>query len=188
MIDSFVNDYFAEFLEGVKNFHWCSLSYLCKSWHKHTKYRFILDLVSKGLSLDLKELLFENINSFHPLSGKKTEIVSNEIIKLLQNKVIVCSIPQNNEFLSHIFTRNKKDTKKKTIFILNKFNKFINWKHIKKRLRAYITLWILSNWMYTWYPLTLRVLYFLCPFIKIIRDICNFDSKDFFNLNVCPMI
>ena len=97
-----------------------------KSWHKHTKYRFILDLVSKGLSLDLKELLFENINSFHPLSGKKTEIVSNEIIKLLQNKVIVCSIPQNNEFLSHIFTRNKKDTKKKTIFILNKFNKFIN--------------------------------------------------------------
>lgn len=132
MIDSFVNDYFAEFLEGVKNFHWCSLSYLCKSWHKHTKYRFILDLVSKGLSLDLKELLFENINSFHPLSGKKTEIVSNEIIKLLQNKVIVCSIPQNNEFLSHIFTRNKKDTKKKTIFILNKFNKFINWKHIKK--------------------------------------------------------
>lgn len=128
MIDSFVNDYLAQFLEGVKNFHWCSLSYLCKSWHKHTKYRFILDLVSKGLSLDLKELLFENINSFHPLSGKKTEIVSNEIIKLLQNKVIVCSIPQNNEFLSHIFTRNKKDTKKKTIFILNKFNKFINWK------------------------------------------------------------
>lgn len=121
VIDSFVIDYLAEFLEDVKNSQRGFLS-----WHRYTKARFIFVHVSNEVKSDLKELPFENINSFHPLSENKNEIVSNEIIKLLQNKVIVCSIPQNNEFLSHIFTRNKKDTKKKTIFILNKFNKFIN--------------------------------------------------------------
>ena len=108
VIDSFVNDYLAEFLEDVKNFQRSSLRYFCKSWHKYTKDRFILNLVSNGIKLDLTELPFENINSFHPLSEKKTEIVSNKIIKLLQNKAIVCSIPEENEFLSDIFPRNKK--------------------------------------------------------------------------------
>ena len=104
VIDRFVNDYLAEFLEDVKNFQRGFLS-----WHRYTKARFILVHVSNEVKSDLKELPFENINSFHPLSEKKNEIVSNEIIKLLQKKIILYSITEENEFLTDIFTRNKKD-------------------------------------------------------------------------------
>ena len=89
VIDSFVIDYLAEFLEDVKNSQRGFLS-----WHRYTKARFILDHASNRLKSDSKELPLENINSFHPLSENKNEIVSNEIIKLLQNKIFLYSITE----------------------------------------------------------------------------------------------
>ena len=56
---------------------------------------------------------FSRFNSLHPSSGKENKTVSNEITKLL--KIIVYSIPEENELLAGIFTRNKKYYNKRVI-------------------------------------------------------------------------
>lgn len=56
----------------------------------------MLDVVSNWLKLDLKELLFQGSKSFHLLSKKEKEIVSNEIIALIKNTVVTYSIPKEN--------------------------------------------------------------------------------------------
>ena len=52
-------------------------------------------------------------------------------MKLLKKKVIVHRTPEYNEFISGIFTLNKKDGSKRMILNLKNFNKFVNYKHFK---------------------------------------------------------
>ena len=59
------------------------------------------------------------------------EVISTEIKKLLKKKVIVCTTAEHNEFISGIFTRNKRDGNKRMILNLKNVNRFVNYKHFK---------------------------------------------------------
>ena len=67
----------------------------------------------------------------YPLSVNENEDISAEIMELLKEKVIVHSTSWYNEFISGIFTRNKKDGNKRMILNLKNFNKFVNYEHFK---------------------------------------------------------
>ena len=90
-----------------------------------------MHIISNGLKLDLKQLPTQNSRSTYPLLTKENEIMSVEIKKLLKKLVIVYSTPDIDEFISGIFTRDKKDANKRMILNLKKFNKFVNYKHFK---------------------------------------------------------
>ena len=120
-----------ELQKDVKNLKGGNLRYFNENWYKYTKDKYILDIITNGLKLDLKQLPTQNSRSSYPLSSKENEIISVEIKKLLRKSVIVYSSPEEGEFISGIFTREKKDSNKRMILISKKFNKFVNYKHFK---------------------------------------------------------
>ena len=67
----------------------------------------------------------------YPLPSKENKIISVKIKKLLKKSVIVCSAPEESEFISGIFTKDKRDGNKRMILNLKKFMKFVNYKHFK---------------------------------------------------------
>ena len=80
--------------------------YFSKIWYKYTNDRYIMDIITNGLKLDLKQLQTQNSRSTCPLSSKENEIISIEIKKLLKKSDEVT--PDEGEFISGIFTRDKK--------------------------------------------------------------------------------
>ena len=117
--------------QDVKNFEGGNLRYFSKNWYKYTQDSYILDIISNGLKLDLMEMPIQNQYSIHPLAKNETEIVSSEIQKLLNKKVLVHTKPEIGQFVSGVFTRDKKDGNKRMILNLKRFNNFINYKHFK---------------------------------------------------------
>ena len=90
-----------------------------------------LDIVTNGLKFDLKELPTQSSRPAYPLSPKENEIISIEITKLLKKLVTVYSTPNEGEFISVTFTRDKKDDNKRMILNLKEFNSFIKYKNFK---------------------------------------------------------
>ena len=79
-----------------------------------------MDTISNCLKLDLKQLPTQNSMSSYPLSSTENEIISVGIKKLLKKLVIVYSTPEEGEFISCIFTRDKKDGNERMILNLKK--------------------------------------------------------------------
>ena len=107
-----------ELHEDAQNFQGVSLRYFSKTWYKYTKDKYILDIVTNGLKLELNELPCQYSKSSYPLSTKEKEVISTEIKKLLKNKVIARSTREYTEFISGIFTGNKKDGSKRMVLNL----------------------------------------------------------------------
>ena len=66
-----------------------NFKYFSKNWYKYTKDKYILDIITNGLKLDLKQLSTQNSRSSYPLSSKENEVISVEITKLLKKSVNV---------------------------------------------------------------------------------------------------
>ena len=77
-----------ELEKDVKNFAGGNLRYFNKNWYEYTKDKYILDIITNGLKLNLKELRIQNIRSTYTLSSKENEIISIKIAKLLKKLVI----------------------------------------------------------------------------------------------------
>ena len=71
----------------MKNFKGGNLRYFSQNWYKYTKDKYILDIITYDLKLDLKQLPTQNSSSSYPLSCKENEIISVEIKKLLKKSV-----------------------------------------------------------------------------------------------------
>ena len=71
----------------MKNFKGGNLRYFSQNWYKYTKDKYILDIITYNLKLDLKQLPTQNSTSSYPLSSKEKEIISVEIKKLLKKSV-----------------------------------------------------------------------------------------------------
>ena len=71
----------------MKNFKGGNLRYFSQNWYKYTKDKYILDIITYDLKLDLKQLPTQNSTSSYPLSSKENEIISVEIKKLLKKSV-----------------------------------------------------------------------------------------------------
>ena len=77
-----------ELEKDVKNFAGGNLRYFNKNWYEYTKDKYILDINTNGLKLNLKELRIQNIRPTYTLSSKENEIISIKIAKLLKKLVI----------------------------------------------------------------------------------------------------
>ena len=117
--------------KDVENFKGGNIRYFSKIWYRYTKDKYILDIITNGMKLDLKQLPTQNSRSSYPISNKENEVISVEIKKLLKKLVIVYSTLEEGEFISDIFTRDKKDGNKRMILNLKKINKFVNYKHFQ---------------------------------------------------------
>ena len=73
-----------ELHQDVQNFKGGNLRYFSKNWYKYTKDKYILDIVTNGLKLELNELPCQYSNCNYPLSSKEKEVISTEIKKLLK--------------------------------------------------------------------------------------------------------
>ena len=71
-------------------------------------------ITNNGHKLGPKQLPIQNRSSY-PLSSKEREIISVDIKKFLKISVIVYSTSNEGEFISGIFTRDKKDGSKRRI-------------------------------------------------------------------------
>ena len=77
----------------MKNFKGGKLRYFSKNCYKYTKDKYILNIITNGLKLDLKQLPTQNSRSSYPLPCKEKKIISVETKKLLEKSVTVYSIP-----------------------------------------------------------------------------------------------
>ena len=102
-----------------------------KNWKKLTSDKYILDIVTNGLRLDFKEIPKNRQYQFRTLKNDELEIVKAEVDKLLSKQVICESRRERNDYLSNVFTRNKKDGGKRMILNLKQFNAHITY-HISK--------------------------------------------------------
>ena len=78
MVDppTFHDNILTELEKYVKNFAAANLRYFSKKWYEYAKDKCILDVITNGLQLDLKELPTQNIRPTYPLSNKENEIIS----------------------------------------------------------------------------------------------------------------
>ena len=72
----------------MKKFARRNLRYFNKNWYEYPIDKYILDISTNGLNLDLKELPTQNIGPTYRLSSKENEIISIEITKLLKKLII----------------------------------------------------------------------------------------------------
>ena len=85
----FYDNILTELQKDVKNFKGGNLRYFSKNWYKYTKDKYILDIITNGLKLDLKQLPTQNSRSTYPLLSKENEIISVENKKLLKNQLLL---------------------------------------------------------------------------------------------------
>ena len=120
-------------VEASKVFEAGSLRYFLDEWRKFTRDPVILDIV-KGCHLDI------NVNDITHLFQEELEYVfsnaeqcfiSEEIKKLLELKVIKVTRRMENQVISPIFLRPKKDGGYRMVLNLEKLNKHIPYKHFK---------------------------------------------------------
>ena len=68
--------------KDVKNVEGGNLRYFNKNWYEYIENKYILDIITNGLKLNLKELRTQNIRPTYTLSSKENEIISIKIAKL----------------------------------------------------------------------------------------------------------
>ena len=70
----FYDNILTELQRDVKNFKGGNLRCYSKNWYKYAKDKFILNIITNGLKLDLKQLPTQNSRSSYPLSTKKLKL------------------------------------------------------------------------------------------------------------------
>ena len=101
------------------------------NWKSITNDETILDIIKNGLKIDFKE---RPINIFVPgirHSTKEKEIINSEVQKLLDKGVIVQCDSEPNDFVSTVFTGEKKDGFSRTILNLKYLHEFVRYRHFK---------------------------------------------------------
>ena len=84
--------------------------------------------------LDLIEEFQHRTKSFfpqHKFNDKETEIIDNEIMKLLKMGVIVKTVNESDQFVSPIFIRKKKNNEFRMVLNLKWLNQYIPYHHFK---------------------------------------------------------
>ena len=67
----FYDNILTKLQKDVKNIKGGNLRYFSKNWYKYTKDKYILDIVTNGFKLDLKQLPTQNSRSTYPLLNKE---------------------------------------------------------------------------------------------------------------------
>ena len=108
-----------------------NLKKLYLNWKSITNDEIILDIIKNGLKIDFKESPRNICVPKIQHSTKEIEIINSEIQKLLDKGVIVQCDREPNDFVSTVFTREKKDGSSRTILNLKHLNEFVRYRHFK---------------------------------------------------------
>ena len=107
------------------------IKYYYNNWKNITNDRFILDIVKYGLKIDFKnKLQLVNVPKI-PHNSEEKSIINLEINKLLTKGVITICQKEEDDFISTVFIREKKDGTFRTILNLKYLNEFVEYKHFK---------------------------------------------------------
>ena len=71
---TFHGNILTELENGVKNFAGSKLRYFNKNWYEYTKDKYILDIITNGIKLDLKELPTQISGPLIPYQAKKMKL------------------------------------------------------------------------------------------------------------------
>ena len=102
-----------------------------QAWKKLTSDSFILDIVQKGLKLNFISDTPSKGPFEYPRSASETNVIDDEIKKLLIKKVITRTHVGEGDYFSSLFTRQKKDGTYRTILNLKFLNEECDTHHFK---------------------------------------------------------
>ena len=107
------------------------IKYYYNNWKNITNDTFILDIVNYGLKIDFKnKRQLVNVPKI-PHNAEEKSIINLEINKLLKKGVITKCQKEEDDFISTVFIREKKDGTFRTILNLKYLNEFVEYKHFK---------------------------------------------------------
>lgn len=107
------------------------IKYFIKNWQRITKDAIILSTV-QGVSLDWTSYpVQEKIPHPPKLNSEQEKILQEEITSLVQKEAVVRVAPNQNQFISNMFTVPKKDGGYRPIINLKPLNRFLLYQHFK---------------------------------------------------------
>ena len=102
-----------------------------ENWKKITNDHNVLIIIQYGFKINFTEKLqYENVSNI-PHDMLETELITQEVKKLLSKVVIVECSKETGHFVSTVFTRRKKDGTFRTILNLKYLNEFVQYQHFK---------------------------------------------------------
>ena len=117
-------------VNAVSNFVAGNIANLISSWRSITTDPSILEIVS-GYFIEFESMPFQSAVPHIAFSKRDDLIIAGEINKLLEKGVFNKTTHCDNEFISTVFTRPKKDGSHRIILNLKQFNKCIPYQHFK---------------------------------------------------------
>ena len=117
----------------INDFRGGNIKHFFSNWEKITKDKFILDIIKFGLQLEFENGIIPKQKNYPKIKFgvEENNIISNEIEKLLKKRIILPCLREQDDFISSLFTRPKKDGSKRMILNLKQFNQNIIYKHFK---------------------------------------------------------
>ena len=159
----------------IKNLEGAQIRHCIDNWRKLTSDPEILDIVT-GAHIEFGSVPYQFfIPSQIKLSESEMEIIDNEIIDLLQKKMIVKSEHEFGEYISTIFVREKEDGSHRMILNLKPLNKHVKYLHFKMdTLTSILKLVHKYIWMSS---VDLKQAYYTCPIAKSHQKYLKFSWK-----------
>ena len=94
----------------TQNFEGAKWKYYYGHWKKYTSDTFILDIIINGVKLDFNEIPFQRCCNNFPLSKKNEYYQLWDFQEKLKNKKVNVNTDKRTEnYISGVFTWNKKD-------------------------------------------------------------------------------
>ena len=168
----------------VNEFVGGKLKYFSSTWEKYTSDKFIINTIRQGLKLEFVEFPQQNQCKTHPLSKTETKTLQKEVSKLLQKGVIGKTTKTTDDFISGVFTRDKKDGTKRMILNLKRFNTHIQYKHFKmESIQNVINVIRPGDYMAS---IDLKDAFFSVPIYKPHKKYLKFFLGEFYKFTLMP--
>ena len=108
-----------------------NISNCLPAWENITSDPYILDIV-KGLKIPFIRIPYQVCEPFSiPFSESETEIIDDQIQKFLSKGILSVTETEQNEYISNIFVRPKRNGKFRMILNLRAFNEFVEYERFK---------------------------------------------------------
>lgn len=184
--DDFVSNCLLEENRKVKAFEGGRLALFADHWCKITSDSEILNVVT-GLQLNFECKPFQmRLPKQHCFSAAEASAIDAEVQKLLNKGIIVETRHEEDQFVSPIFLRPKKDGTNRMILNLKELNEFVKYNHFKMdSLRSAICMMTKNCYMAS---LDIKDAYFSIPVAPDHRRYLKFQWRtELYMFICCPM-
>ena len=119
-----------ELVSATKNFKAGNIAKYVYNWRLLTSDKNILEIIT-GYHIAFESPPYQTGTPCVHFSRGEEQIISTEIDKLMSKQVIVKAMHCDNEFISTVFTRPKKDGSHRLILNLKNLNEYVTYEHFK---------------------------------------------------------